>query len=63
MKYAMNLDIRQMQVNKRYKTHFALPVFYFTQLIGLALGLEARELGLEKLAVKPKGLLAAASLA
>jgi heterodisulfide reductase subunit B len=59
----MNLDMRQKQVNKRYKTNFALPVFYFTQVIGLALDLEFRELGLEKLAVKPKKFLKAVSLA
>lgn len=59
----MNLDMRQRQVNKRYKTDFALPVFYFTQVMGLALGLEARELGLNKLAVKPDRLLKAVSLA
>jgi heterodisulfide reductase subunit B len=47
-----NLDMRQAQVNKRYKADiehsadFDLPVLYFTQLIGLALGLEADELGL-----------------
>jgi heterodisulfide reductase subunit B len=49
-----NLDMRQRQVNKRYKTNFALPVFYFTQLVGLSLGLQAHELGLEKLMVKPR---------
>ena len=37
-----NLDMRQGQVNKRYGTDFDLPVLYFTQLIGLALGLEPR---------------------
>jgi heterodisulfide reductase subunit B len=41
-----NLDMRQAQVNKRYGTDYDLPVLYFTQLIGLALGLEAKELGL-----------------
>ncbi len=48
-----NLDMRQKQVNKRYKTDFALPVFYFSQLVGLSLGLQARGLGLEKLMVRP----------
>jgi heterodisulfide reductase subunit B len=57
-----NLDMRQKQVNKRYKTNFDLPVFYFTQLIGLSLGLQARELGMQKLFVKPTKLTEIASL-
>jgi len=52
-----NLDMRQAQVNRRYKTDFDLPVFYFTQLIGLALGLEAGELGLGMGMVSPNKLL------
>jgi heterodisulfide reductase subunit B len=44
-------------VNKRFKTTFDLPVFYFTQLIGLALGLEADQLGLGMGMVSPKRLL------
>ena len=57
-----NLDMRQSQVNKRYKTHFDLPVLYFTQLIGLALGMKTKELGLNKLIVGPEKLLAAKGL-
>ena len=52
-----NLDMRQAQVNKRYGTKFDLPVFYFTQLIGLALGLEHKELGLSMGMVSQKKLL------
>ena len=52
-----NLDMRQAQVNKRYKTSYNLPVLYFTQLIGLALGLEHRELGLGMGLVSSKELL------
>jgi heterodisulfide reductase subunit B len=37
--------------------HFALPVFYFTQLLGLGLGLQAEALGLKKLNVDPFPLL------
>jgi len=54
-----NLDLRQAQINKRYKTDFALPILYFTQLVGLALGMGWRELGLNKLIVSPKKLLGA----
>jgi len=58
-----NLDLRQAQINKCYKTQFALPVLYFTQLVGLALGMPARRLGLDKLTVNPEKLLKAKGLA
>jgi len=57
-----NLDMRQPQVNRRYKTDFDLPVLYFTQLVGLALGISAKELGMDKLVVSPSKLLAAKGL-
>jgi heterodisulfide reductase subunit B len=53
-----NLDMRQAQVNKRYGTDYDLPVLYFTQLIGLALGLKEKELGLGMGLVSSKELLA-----
>jgi len=34
-----NLDMRQKKINKVFGTDYRLPVFYFTQLIGLAIGL------------------------
>jgi heterodisulfide reductase subunit B len=34
-----------------------LPVFYFTQLLGLAMGLSARRLGLRRMLVEPFSLL------
>ncbi len=52
----MNLDVYQRKVNSLYKTKFNIPVIYFTQLIGLALGKEKKELGLNRLAVKMKPL-------
>jgi len=52
-----NLDFRQEEVEKKYGAHFALPVFYFTQLLGLCLGLHGETLGLKKLNVDPFGLL------
>ncbi|MGE5429503.1 MAG: CoB--CoM heterodisulfide reductase iron-sulfur subunit B family protein [Syntrophomonadaceae bacterium] len=42
-----NLDMRQSQINKKYKTDFKTPVVYITQLLGLALGIPALELGLD----------------
>jgi heterodisulfide reductase subunit B len=51
-----NLDARQAEIEKRYKTKFRLPVFYFTQLMGLAFGIPASELGFEKHLVSPQGI-------
>jgi len=52
-----NLDFRQEEVEKQYGVHYGLPVFYFTQLLGLSLGLRSEALGLEKLNVDPFPLL------
>lgn len=51
----MNLDIYQPKVNSLFKTDFSIPVIYFTQLIGLALGFDPKELGLKRLGVKVSG--------
>lgn len=53
----MNLDLRQEQAAKAAGTTFNMPVLYYTQFMGLALGLSADELGLDKLCVSPTGLL------
>jgi heterodisulfide reductase subunit B len=54
----MNLDMRQAQAGDYYGQGFNLPVFYYTQLMGLALGLDKTRLGLDKLIVKPAAALA-----
>lgn len=43
-----NLDGRQDQINKKFGTDFDIPIFYFTELMGLAFGLDGKELGLNK---------------
>ncbi len=43
-----NLDGRQQQINNKFGTSFNIPILYFTQLIGLALGIKAKDLGLFK---------------
>lgn len=43
-----NLDIRQRDVEARYKESFGLPIVYFTQLMGLAMGHSPQELLLDK---------------
>ncbi len=42
----INLDAYQSRVNSEFKTKFNLPVLFVTQLIGLALGIDAKSLGL-----------------
>ena len=42
-----NLDAYQFKVNSAFGTKFHIPVLFFTQLIGLALGMGEKELGLE----------------
>ncbi len=44
----LNLDAYQSQVNGHFGTSFNLPVLYFTQMIGLALGMQPKELGIGK---------------
>ncbi len=43
-----NLDGRQTQINRKFGTNFNIPIFYFTELMGLAFGIEAKELGIHR---------------
>lgn len=52
-----NLDLRQGMINRKYKKNFRLPIFYFTQLLGLALGVDPKKLGFDKNIVDPMPLL------
>lgn len=49
----MNLDLRQEQASKASGVSYDMPVLYFTQLMGIALGLPDSELALDKLSVSP----------
>ena len=42
----VNLECYQQQVNQDFGTKFEVPVVYFTQLIGLALGVPGKKLGI-----------------
>jgi len=53
----LNLDMRRSQITAKTGEGNTLPVFYFTQLIGLALGRPESELGLDKLCVSPAAVL------
>ena len=48
-----NLDAYQSKVNSKFKTNYQLPVFFVTQLIGLALDIDPTSLGLDTNIVSP----------
>jgi heterodisulfide reductase subunit B len=54
----LNLDAYQRDVNRAFGTDFKLPILYFTQMIGLAIGLEPKELGIGKEIVQSRDVLA-----
>jgi heterodisulfide reductase subunit B len=51
------LDLYQDKLNAIKGTSFDLPILFFSQLMGLAMGLDRAELGLERLVVSPFNLL------
>jgi heterodisulfide reductase subunit B len=52
------LDLYQDKLEALKGTSFDLPIFFFSQLMGLAMGLDREELGLERLVRSPFALLA-----
>jgi len=50
----VNLECYQQQVNQEFGTHFSIPVVYFTQLIGLSMGIPPKKLGFGKEFLSPK---------
>ncbi|MCL4417538.1 MAG: CoB--CoM heterodisulfide reductase iron-sulfur subunit B family protein [Actinobacteria bacterium] len=48
-----NLDLRQSQINKYFKSNYKIPVFYISQILGLALGLSYKDMMIDKLFVGP----------
>jgi heterodisulfide reductase subunit B len=52
------LDLYQDKLEALKGTTFNMPIFFFSQLMGLAMDIDRRELGLEKLVVAPFELLA-----
>jgi len=53
----LNLDMRQRDIEAKFGRQYNLPAFYFTQLLGLAMGCSAEELSLRSLIVEPQLLL------
>jgi heterodisulfide reductase subunit B len=48
-----NLECYQGRINRKMHDHIDLPVAYFTQLMGVALGIPEKELGIQRLFIKP----------
>lgn len=44
----INLEAYQKKVNRKFKTDFSIPAIYFTQLLGVALGLPKEKLAIGK---------------
>jgi heterodisulfide reductase subunit B len=55
----LNLDAYQSRVNSTFNTDFNLPILYFTQLLGVALGCSAKALGFGKEIVAAAAVIAA----
>lgn len=53
----MQLEGGQLDIKKQFGDEFSIPVFYYTQLLGLAMGLSKEELGIHKNAVSANQLL------
>jgi len=52
-----NLDLRQGQINSTFGTSLEMPVLYFSQVLGLALGLDSDDLGIDTHMVSARRLL------
>ncbi len=52
-----NLDYRQGEMNRKHAGFVPLPVLYFTQLLGIALGLDSTGYGFQEHYVDPRPLL------
>jgi heterodisulfide reductase subunit B len=52
-----NLDRQQLQMGRTHAVHSPLPIFYFSQLMGLALGLDTTDYGWERHYVDARALI------
>ena len=43
-----NLDMQQATINKKFGTKYNIPVIYFTQLLAYAMGIDAKDVGMQK---------------
>jgi heterodisulfide reductase subunit B len=54
----LNIDAYQAETNRFFNTDYEVPILYFTQLMGLAFGIDAKDLGIGKEFVDPRPALA-----
>lgn len=47
----MNLEAYQPQINHAFQTSYNVPIVFFSQLLGMALGIASNELGLQRMIV------------
>lgn len=52
-----NLDMRQSQIASKYGVNYSLPVLFISELMGIAMGMGYKELGIDKHIVSAKDLL------
>ncbi len=50
--------VNQRKIQAKFGTKYDLPVLYYPQILGLAMGIDAEELGLSQNPIKPRALLA-----
>ena len=53
-----NLECFQKKINRKFQDDVTIPVAFFSQLMGMALGIEGKELGLQRLFVKTDSVIA-----
>jgi heterodisulfide reductase subunit B2 len=56
----MNLEAYQPKINSKFGSNHKMPIVYFSQLVGLALGIDSKKLGLDTLLVSADNLRAKA---
>lgn len=54
----LNIDAYQAETNRFFNTNYEMPILYFTQLMGLAFGVDPKTLGIGKEFVDPRPALA-----
>ncbi len=52
----LNVEVYQGQINKKYRTKFEMPVVYYSQLMGVAYGKSAKQVGLDGQVIRARKL-------
>ena len=54
-----NLEAYQEKINAMHKSNISMPILYFTQVVGYAMGIDEQKLGLKQMIVEPSELITA----